>query len=265
MATSPKLPADESPLTDAQIERIFANAGEEMVLIGGQALHFWMRRFGISARGLSVSNDADFLGNVQQAGALADRLGAHFQKPPASALTALVAQVRLPLRNGLFGNIDVLHQLYTTSTPKKTVEFTQRVKRNAMTVKWSEDAYIRVMDPFDLLESRIQNAVGFANEQMKGAHVITQAHWAIEVAKAALFLLASGDDEFTSRVGHKIQQIVRLARSSPGRRAWSELGLDVLEAIDADLIQAMAPTSAVQLTHVRVMQQQRAKGAARRN
>jgi len=259
MATSPKLPEDEAPLTDAQIERIFVNAGKDMVLVGGQALHFWMRRFGISARGLSVSNDADFLGTAQQAGELADRLGAHFQKPPASALTALVAQVRLPLRKGLFGNIDVLHQLYTTSTPKKTVEFTQRVKRNAMTVKWTEDSYIRVMDPFDLLESRVQNAVGFASEQMKGAHVITQARWAIEVVKAALFLLASGDEEFTSRVGYKIQQIVRFARSSPGRRAWHELGIDVLDAIDADLIQAMAPTSAVQLVHVRAMQRRRAK------
>ncbi len=259
MSTSPKLPPDEAPLTDEMVDRILSNAGPNLVLVGGQALNFWMRRFGISARGGVVSNDADFIGDVQEAGALADRLHAHLRRPPASALTALVAQVRLPLRHGRFGNIDVLHQLYTNSTPKKTVEFTRRVVRNALTVRWAEGGYIRVMDPFDLLEARVQNAVGFSDERKKGAHVVTQARWAIEVAKAALFLLASGDhDELADRVGVKIQQIVRLARSSPGRRAWRELGVDVLDAIDADLIQAMAPETAVQMQAVRVMQQQRA-------
>jgi hypothetical protein len=259
MATSPQLPPDEVPLTDAEFERVFAKVGEDMVLIGDQAQQFWMLRFGIPTRGLKFSNTAEFLGSAEEAGASADRLVIPLQKPSAPVPTALVAQLCVPLRKALFYNIDVLHQVHATSTPKKTVEFTQRVKRNAMTVKWTEDSYIRVMDPFDLLESRVQNAVGFASEQMKGAHVITQARWAIEVVKAALFLLASGDEEFTSRVGHKIQQIVRFARSSPGRRAWHELGIDVLDAIDADLIQAMAPTSAVQLVHVRVMQRRRAK------
>lgn len=262
MPTSPKLPPDEVPLAAPVIERIFANTGQQMVLVGGQALNFWMRRFGISSEGLTVSNDADFLGSVEAAEVLADRLKAHLKRPPASALTALVAQVRIPASRGRFGNIDVLHQLYTTSTPKRTVEFTRRVVRQAVTVKWTEDVFIRVMDPFDLLESRIQNAVGFSGEHLKGAHVVTQARWAIDVAKAALFLLASGAEVFNDRVGHKVQQIVRLARSSPGRRAWRELGVDVLEAIDADLIQAMAPACAIQMAHVRVLQRQRATGTA---
>lgn len=259
MAPSPKLPSDEALLTDAQIERVFANVGEDMVLIGGQALQFWMLRFDIPAQDLTFSSTAEFLGDVQEARAFADRLGADFRMRAASARTALVAQLRLTLRKGPFCNIDVLDQVYAISTPKKAEQFTQRVKRNAITMRWSDKVCIRVMDPFDLLESRVQNAVGFSDDRIKGGHVITQARRSIDVAKAALFLLASGKEEYATRVGHKIQQIVRFARSSPGRRAWHELGIDVLDAIDADLIQAMAPTSAVQLVHVRVMQRRRAK------
>ena len=259
MQTSPRLPPDEVPLSDAVIDRIFANAGQELVLVGGQALNFWMRRFGISAKGFVVSNDADFVGDVHQAGLLADRLNAHFRKPPASSLTALVAQLRLPAKDGKFGNIDVLHQLYTVGPPKKTAAFTRRVVANALTVKWAEGSYIRVMDPFDLLESRFQSAVAFSGVDKKGAHVVTQAHWAVHVAKAALFLLASGHEEFAARAGVKIQQVVRLARSSVGRRARRELGIDVLDAIDADLLQAMAPICAPQLSVVRLLQAQHAR------
>ncbi|WP_431265505.1 hypothetical protein ACQ859_09125 [Roseateles chitinivorans] len=259
MTTSPKLPADEVPLTDAAIDRILSIAGDGLILVGGQALNFWMKRFGISSKGAVVTNDADFIGNIQQAAELAHGLNARLMKTPSTARSALVAQIRMSGAAGKFGNIDVLHQLYTVSTPKKTVEFTRRVIANAMPVQLHEGFTIRVMEPFDLLESRLQNAVGFSDIDRKGPHVLTQARWAIDVAKAALLLHAFGKGEFQARVGVKVQQILRLARSAPGRRAWRELDIDVLDAIDADLLQAIVPACAPQLDGVRVMQDQRMK------
>lgn len=258
MATSPKLPPDEVLLTEAAVDRVLSNMGEDLILVGGQALHLWMRRFGISSQGAVVSNDADFIGDLASADQLARRLNARLSKPPASALTALVAQVRIPATTDKFANIDVLHQLYTNSgQPKKTVEFTRRVVANAVRVRWANGLVIRVMEPFDVLESRIQNAVGFSADHQKGPHVLTQARWAIDVAKAALFQLAAGELEFQSRIGAKVQQIVRLARSAPGRRAWREFDIDVLDAVDADLLEAMIPACAPQMAIVRAMQEQR--------
>jgi hypothetical protein len=44
-------------------------------------------------------------------------------------------------------NVDVLHLLYTTSGLKKSNEFTQRVRNNAVTVRLDEDVQIRIMHP----------------------------------------------------------------------------------------------------------------------
>ena len=55
MATSPALPFDEVPLDAATVDLLLSNMGGDMVLVGGQALAFWMDRYGISPDGVAIS------------------------------------------------------------------------------------------------------------------------------------------------------------------------------------------------------------------
>lgn len=247
MATTPSLPADEEPLDARTVERLLSSMGTDMILVGGQALAFWMDRFGIDPRGAAISNDGDALGELTAARALAAALKARLVVPPKTARTSIVAQLRLQAAGGMERNIDVLHLLYTISGLRKSSDFTRQVVRDSVQVEWRRGKFIRVMDPFDMLESRAQNAVGLYED--KGPHVLTQLRWAIEVAQAALLRLAA-DPASPGRLGSKVQRLFALARSQVGRRLWTEHGIDLLGAIDVDALSTAAPRLARQFTAV---------------
>lgn len=247
MATTPSLPADEEPLDARTVERLLSSMGTDMILVGGQALAFWMDRFGIDPRGAAISNDGDALGELTAARALAAALKARLVVPPKTARTSIVAQLRLQAAGGMERNIDVLHLLYTISGLRKSSDFTRQVVRDSIQVEWRRGKFIRVMDPFDMLESRAQNAVGLYED--KGPHVLTQLRWAIEVAQAALLRLAA-DPASPGRLGSKVQRLFALARSQVGRRLWTEHGIDLLGAIDVDALSTTAPQLARQFTAV---------------
>lgn len=248
MATKPAPPADEEPLDAATIDRFLSNMGPGMVLVGGQALAFWMDRFGIAVEDAAISNDGDALGSVARARDVALAMQAKLVVPAKASRTALVAQLRLPVGRGKTRNIDVLHMLYTIGGPSKSAAFTKRVVRDSVEAEWRKGKVIRVMDPFDVLESRAHNAVGLHGD--KGPHVLTQLKWAIEVARAALLKLAA-DPKATQRLGGQIQRIYALASSQVGKRLWSEHQIELLGAIDSDALGKAAPMHARQLEAVR--------------
>lgn len=231
MGTAPRHDADEAPLDAQVIDKLLSNFEPDMVLVGGQALGYWMDRFDIPLDGAEIiTSDGDALGEASGARKLAQALQATLLEPKKTSRTAIVAQLRIPTREGEVANVDVLHLLYTLGGLKKSSEFTRRVIKDSVQVEWREGKFIRVMDPFDVLDSRVQNAVGLLDE--KGPHVITQAIWAVAVAKAALLKLAAREQIADGRVGRKIQAIYTLAHSQGGRRLLSEHGIEVLEAID---------------------------------
>ena len=60
MATEPALPPDEAPLDEAAVDLLLSNMGTKLVLVGGQALGFWMSRFAIEpVEGVAISNDGE--------------------------------------------------------------------------------------------------------------------------------------------------------------------------------------------------------------
>src|SRR5262249_47261448 len=156
-STHPKLNDGEVPLGGPAVERLLTLLGDQMVLVDGQALAYWMARFDLLVADELVSNDADAFGSIAAARELAQALHARLIEPPSRAGTALVAQLHLPAPEGMYASIDVLHQLHTMGGLKKSAVFTKRVIRNSITVR-DGTASFRVMDPFDLLESRVQNA-----------------------------------------------------------------------------------------------------------
>lgn len=247
MATTPKLPPGEEPLDAATIDLFLSNMGTDMVLVGGQALAFWMDRFGIKADRAAISHDGDALGKVARAHDLAQAIKARLMVPEETSMTSIVAQLRLPTAHGKERNIDILHMLYTIGGLKKSSEFTQRVIQDSVKVEWRPGKFIQVMEPLDVLESRVQNAVGLVHD--KGPHVLTQAKWAIQVASAALLKVAA-DPVAGDRLGVRIQRIFTLARSSVGKRLWKEHGIEVLDAIDIAALRRLAPEQRRQLDAV---------------
>jgi len=248
MTTEPLLPPDEAPLDAASVDLILSNMGGDMILVGGQALGFWMSRFDIEPDGGAViSNDGHALGDVNRARELADAIRARVEMPHKMSRTSIVAQVRLPGPDGKERNIDVLHKLYTVEGLTKSGVFTKRVIRDSVEVEWRDGLRIRVMDPFDVLESRAHNAVGLIDD--KGPHVLTQARWAIEVAAAALERLAN-DPNSKDRLGSRLQGIYKLAHSQVGRRLLKEHQIELLDAIDTTVLCEKVPQLQQQLDAV---------------
>ncbi len=248
MATQPPLPQDEAPLDDAAIDLLFSHMGTDMVLVGGQALAFWMLRFDIDWDGTAISNDGDALGEAGRAIELAQAMKARVELPRKSGLTSIVAQLRLPAPGGKERNIDILHKLYTVSGLKKSSTFTKRVIADSVEVEWRPGRFIKVMDPFDVLESRAHNAVGLFDE--KGPHVLTQAAWAIQVVREALLRTAAAPESTQDRIGNKIQRVYTLARSQVGRRLLAEHGIELLDAVDCPTLKAASPAHGKQLDAV---------------
>lgn len=255
MATEPALPPQDAPLDAEAVDLFLSNMGTDMVLVGGQALGFWMSRFGIEpVDGTAISNDGDALGQVARAIELARAIQARVELPHKMSRTAIVAQLRLPAPDGKERNIDVLHKLYTVEGLRKSSSFTERVIQDSVEVEWKEGRRIRVMDPFDVLESRAQNAVGLLHE--KGPHVLTQARWAIQVAAKALHRLAM-DPDADERLGSRVQGIYTLARSQVGRRLLKAHQIELLDAIDTQLLRQTAPQLQRQLNAVEQAREER--------
>lgn len=233
-----------------------------MVLVGGQALAFWMDRYDISAGTAMITHDGDALGKVANAHDLAVALKATLLKPPARARTALVAQIRIPAPGGRFANIDILHVLYTVSGLRKSSEFTAAVIDNSIEFEWRPGKFIRVMDPLDLLDSRVQNAAGLLED--KGPHVLTQVRWAIEVVKAILLKLAGAGEPAEGRLGRKLQTVLTLSESRAGRKLLVEHDIDVLDAVATTAIRQLAPQHDQQLDRIEEIVRRRRSARTKR-
>ena len=243
--TEPALAQDEAPLDAATLDAFLQDMGTDMVLVGGQALAFWMDRYGVASTAAAISNDGDALGNLERAQRIAAKLRAALLTPDRNALTSLVAQIRIPTGSaGKVRNIDILHLLFTISGLRKSREFTHAVWRESVEIEWKLGHRIRVMHPLHVLDSRVQNAVGLL--EAKGPHVVTQAIWAVDVAREAIRRVLRMPAE-TERLGGFIRQVHNLARSRAGRRILYQHGIEVLDAIPMKEIRVSAPAHEPQL------------------
>lgn len=234
--TKPLIALDEAPIDRAMMARIVAKADSGMVLVGGQALAFWMDRYGIGPLekpgapfDIRVTTDADFLGSLAHAQHLARALHAQLVKPHPRTMTALVAQIKINAGTGLAHNIDVMHQIYDVGGLRKSIELTTRARNRAIKVETDSGNVLQILHPLDVLASRIHNAAGLVHS--KGMHVVTQARWGIKVARAALERLAASSGDSRERPGVLAQEIARLALSRAGRSVYETHGIETAEAI----------------------------------
>lgn len=167
------------------VQRVLESATGDVVLVGGQALAFWMDYYGIESPAImapAVSRDVDFFtrdaANIDPLAQFAAALGGRAELSNARALSALIGSAVAPAEEeGRVYNVDLIHQVIGIDRDS--------VEANAVTVQVAgSDVAIRVMHPLDVLQSRNANLHMLAEKQ--DAMGQWQLRLAIDVARKYL-------------------------------------------------------------------------------
>lgn len=219
------------------VSRLIAAAGEDMVLVGGQALAFWVVRYElvVPSGHVAISSDTDFLAGAADGRALVERMAEviHGQAlfPSRRALTALVGQAIRPINDDEFVNVDVIDSVIGIAH--------EEVRSRAVHAMADGHAFL-VMHPLHVLRSRLANIYTLAEKQsVKGE---MQLALAIDVARE--FVRAEARDKQVhseatrSPIQPYISEIERMALDDAGRKVAQRFGIRVADAIDPSSIPA---------------------------
>lgn len=176
--------AEEAFMPADMVRRVLAAAGTDVVLVGGQALAFWMDRYGVEATDASmpaVTRDVDFFTHDAARGrslhAFANAIGGQPAFATPEAITALVGSAVAPAEPGRVYNVDLLHSI--VGLDRKAL-----VENAVHLVLPGLSSELRVMHPLDVLQSRNANLHELAEKQDAVGQM--QLRLAIEVARRYL-------------------------------------------------------------------------------
>lgn len=213
----------EVPVSPEQLAAILSNVTPGAVLVGGQALAFWVAHYDISPPASlagAISDDADFLGTRADVEAIARGVGGRSVYPPVRAITALIGQVEIPVAAGEYVNVDVLHRLIGLDG--------DRVRDHASEVDLNGVAF-QVMHPMDVLQSRVANLAILDDKQNEQG--VEQTRLALQVARAFISEVAAIPEQGQRHAMKLIEQVVTLAKSGSGRRVARDFGIEFLSAL----------------------------------
>lgn len=229
----------EAVTPPATILKLLDAGGDDLVLVGGQALAFWVDWYGLSHRQSGVpaiSNDVDFLSKSRADTDLVDRLASAIKGraiyPNRRALTALVGQAVLDVSDEEYVNVDVIFRvigLEGNTVRKRAVKITPPAGRAAFFV----------MHPLDVLQSRLANLHKLRDKQNDKGRM--QLALAIDVGREFLRGAAGEATAVETAAGRSpvqayVSAIERLACEDAGRKVAARHGLHVADAIDPHLI-----------------------------
>lgn len=215
------------------LRRLLAAAGTKLVLVGGQALAFWMDRYGVPPiQGYpAVSRDMDVLaqsaadtGDVIR---LAKVLGGMPVFPSEHSLSALVGQAVKQIDEENYLNVDVISRVYNANT--------DLVRKAALTIE-DGDVIFRVMHPIDLLKSRLDNLYGLAEKRTPLGEAQLQAGIAVAQQFQREFFTPGDEGEGRSPALRYTKAIEHMARSDAGRKVAERHQIHVADAIEPSLI-----------------------------
>jgi hypothetical protein len=203
---------------------------DDAVLIGGQALAFWVAYFDLPLpAGLRtyISSDADFLGALQHVATFAEALGGRAEYPSKRQISALHGAVTKVTTNGPKILVDVLRSVVGLAADE--------VKKRAIKVHHPSDHNVlfEVMNPVDCLVSRFENLRKLPDKDKDvGAW---QAKISIAVCNAYLkTLIGLGDERAAIQAATRA---LRLAGTAPGLQAFRNHGLELLDSVPVDLFE----------------------------
>lgn len=232
-----KRPRAQAPTPSGVVLRLLRAAGDDAVLIGGQALIFWTFYYGLELpEGVpTISNDTDFLarsaGDREVLDEMAKTLGVKPVPMSKRDLSALVGQVELILSDDEAIHVDVVHQVIGLDA--------QRVRDRAQQAEL-DGVQFRVMHQLHLLRSRVANLYELRDKQNEKGEM--QLRVAINVAREFLRAEAAAmspeELQGRNRLAVFVSEIEKLARDDAGRKIAERRGIHVADAIDPALIQA---------------------------
>ncbi len=175
---------DEAYMPPELVQRVLERAPPDVVLIGGQALAYWMGYYGIhDPAGIApaVSRDVDFFtrdaSNFHPLRQFADAIGGRAEVRDIRALSALIGSAVAPAGEGRVYNVDLLHAVVGLER--------ESIEANAVMVAVpGTELMLRVMHPLDVLQSRNANLHSLTEKQDEAGQ--WQFRLAIEVARAYL-------------------------------------------------------------------------------
>lgn len=216
----------DRPISNAELLASLRVA-DDAVLIGGQALAFWLAYFNLplppGPRTL-LSNDADFLGMQRHVILFAKVLGGRVEYPSPHQLSALCGAVVKSTPAGPRILVDVLRSVVGLEA--------EGVRKRAIAVSHPTDSTIRfaVMNPVDCLISRFENLRQLPDKRTGVG--VWQAETSIPVCRAYLEKLLSLEQEPAAIKA--ATRILRLAGTAPGLQASRNYALEPIAAIPVE-------------------------------
>lgn len=188
------------------------------VLIGGQAVSFWIRYFNIQARLPALTDDIDYLGTKAEARRASVRL-----KVPH---TLKIATFDDNTPNSALLSVDMEgypEPVLIDYLPSIIGVESKAIEKSAVVVEF-EGEPLRVLHPLQLLQAKIWNL--YRLEGKRTPEGIEQARLAIEIAAA---FVEQANMSPRERLG-AIKAIGKFAATIPARFAAEQYGLDCLKA-----------------------------------
>lgn len=224
MKSSEPIGLAEVPISKEVVLQLLSQIPQDIVLVGGQALAFWVEHYEIDPTPQSsddeayVSRDADFLGKREHVRILADIVAGKTKYPPQRAITILCGQIFVIDKTAkTFMNIDVIHRIGNMDS--------DAVRSRAVEALVEGNSFF-VMHPLDVLVSRVENYRGIPEKQSRNG--LRQIELSIEVAKKFVIEATVRNEAVAIKA---IEKIAETARSAAGAFARKN-GVEIYDAID---------------------------------
>lgn len=233
------------PVPAEDLARLLSSA-DKAVLIGGQALAFWMSHYGVDASDSPeavVTKNVDFLGEKRDAERLAAAVGGTVEYPKAMSILAGVVRKRVSADAEY--EVDVLWRVNGVSS--------HEIRREALEHGLADGVRFLVMSPVACLVSRLENLRTIRDKQTPAG--IWQTRTAMEVTRRHIeHMLEKRAEKAAIRAA---TAILVAATHQMGMNAYANYGIDVLGAVPASrftnrqFIEKQWPLSVARIVRVR--------------
>jgi len=212
----------EATLSADDVASILRICSPEGLLVGGQALAFWVDWLNVprpAALASSITSDADFLGNSQLAARLGRGLGWKVWVPSLDDATPQLAKVTSTGPDGSIKQVDFLSGVVGLTS--------KDVRRRAKSLEVDGIGQVVVMHPLDVLDSRIQNLHLLPAKRTEAG--FAQARLAI--AMVAAFIRADAALQGERAALKQLDRVVAIADDYAAILVFVLYGIDVLQAV----------------------------------
>jgi hypothetical protein len=207
------------PVPREDFDRLLESAGAA-VLVGGQALAFWMAHYGVNASDSPeavVTKDVDFLGEKADVERLAAAVGGSVEFPKHMSILAGVVRKRIAPDKEY--EVDILWRINGVTDTD--------IRRTAIEQVIGAGAKYFVMSPIECLVTRVANLHKIEDKRTPAG--IWQARKAVEVARRHIEdMLSKGAEREAIRAATRI---LATATHTMGINAFQKYDIDVLEAV----------------------------------